>query len=79
MAEDLIALTGFEAAERVHAGELDPADLWRAYRERSLADELNAYTWVSDAAEPEEVPAGGSPRGCASRPGSGSPPCRTGP
>jgi aspartyl-tRNA(Asn)/glutamyl-tRNA(Gln) amidotransferase subunit A len=59
MAEDLIGLTGFEAAERVHAGELDPADLWRAYRERSLADELNAFTWVSDAAEPEEVPTSG--------------------
>jgi aspartyl-tRNA(Asn)/glutamyl-tRNA(Gln) amidotransferase subunit A len=59
MAGDLLDLTGAEAAERVRAGDLDPADLWRAYRDRALADELNAFTWVSDAAEPEEVPAGG--------------------
>ena len=28
------------------AGELDPAELFDAYRERAAADELNAFTWV---------------------------------
>ena len=29
-------------------GDLDPGELWTAYRERALADELNAFSWVAD-------------------------------
>ena len=31
----------------VRAGELDPGELFEAYRERAAADELNAFTWVA--------------------------------
>ena len=54
---ELTALTAGEAIARVRAGEVDAGDLWRAYRERALADDLNAYTWVSDADAPPEVAA----------------------
>ncbi len=54
---ELTALSAGEAIARVRAGELDAADLWRAYRERALADDLNAFTWVSDADRPPEVAA----------------------
>jgi aspartyl-tRNA(Asn)/glutamyl-tRNA(Gln) amidotransferase subunit A len=61
----LLDLTAAQAAARVRAGELDPGELWRAYRERALADDLNAFTWVSDAEEPPPVdpgsPLGGVP------------------
>jgi aspartyl-tRNA(Asn)/glutamyl-tRNA(Gln) amidotransferase subunit A len=50
--EEATGLTAAAAGERIRAGELDPAELWTAYRERAAADELNAYTWVSDAHEP---------------------------
>jgi aspartyl-tRNA(Asn)/glutamyl-tRNA(Gln) amidotransferase subunit A len=53
----VIELSATEAAERIRAGELDPAELWEAYRARAAADELNAYTWVADA--PGEVDASG--------------------
>jgi aspartyl-tRNA(Asn)/glutamyl-tRNA(Gln) amidotransferase subunit A len=53
-------LTAADAAARVRAGDLDPADLWQAYRERAAADELNAFTWVSDADEPPTASPGGS-------------------
>ena len=45
---ELLTLTAAQAAERVRAGELDPGELWEAYRARAAADELNAYTWVAD-------------------------------
>ena len=38
------------------AGELDPADLFEAYRARAAADQLNAFTWVAESAPP---PVGG--------------------
>jgi aspartyl-tRNA(Asn)/glutamyl-tRNA(Gln) amidotransferase subunit A len=44
----LLELTAAAAAERVRAGELDPGELFDAYRERAAADELNAFTWVAD-------------------------------
>src|SRR4051794_32458392 len=56
---ELLALTGAQAAERVRAGDLDAGELWRFYRDRCAADDLNAFVWVSDAADPEEVPADG--------------------
>jgi aspartyl-tRNA(Asn)/glutamyl-tRNA(Gln) amidotransferase subunit A len=61
---DLLDLTAAEAAARVRDGDLDPADLWAAYRERAAADELNAYTWVADGEAPavdRNAPLGGVP------------------
>jgi aspartyl-tRNA(Asn)/glutamyl-tRNA(Gln) amidotransferase subunit A len=49
---DALTLTAAEAAARIRAGELDAAELWQGYRERVAIDDLNAYTWVSDAEEP---------------------------
>jgi aspartyl-tRNA(Asn)/glutamyl-tRNA(Gln) amidotransferase subunit A len=65
MMADLLDLTAAEAAARTRAGDLDPAELWRAYRERAAADQLNAFTWVSEDAEPPAVdgPLGGVPIG----------------
>jgi aspartyl-tRNA(Asn)/glutamyl-tRNA(Gln) amidotransferase subunit A len=45
---EIVELTAAAAAERVRAGELDPEELFEAYRERAAADELNAFTWVAD-------------------------------
>jgi aspartyl-tRNA(Asn)/glutamyl-tRNA(Gln) amidotransferase subunit A len=61
--DDVIALSAAQAADHVASGDLDPADLFEAYRARSAADELNAYTWVADAAPDEHVdgPLGGVP------------------
>jgi aspartyl-tRNA(Asn)/glutamyl-tRNA(Gln) amidotransferase subunit A len=64
---EILDLTAAQAAERIHAGDLDKAELWRFYRERALADELNAYTWVSGEDDPgavvESGPLGGVPIG----------------
>ena len=58
-------LTATEASARGRAGDLDPADLWAAYRDRAAADDLNAYTWVSADPEPPaghpDAPLGGVP------------------
>jgi aspartyl-tRNA(Asn)/glutamyl-tRNA(Gln) amidotransferase subunit A len=51
---ELIELSAAAAAERVRAGELDPRELFGAYRERAAADELNAFTWVADG-PPDEI------------------------
>ena len=51
---DVLALTAAQAAEHVRTGELEPAALWAAYRERAAGDPLNAYIWVA-APEPPEV------------------------
>jgi aspartyl-tRNA(Asn)/glutamyl-tRNA(Gln) amidotransferase subunit A len=59
---ELIELTAAQAAERVRAREIDPAELFEAYRERAAADELNAFTWVADGA-PATPPAAGAPLG----------------
>ncbi len=62
---EILKLTAAQAAERVRAGDLDRGELWRFYRERALADDLNAFTWVSDDDEPPAVdgPLGGVPIG----------------
>jgi aspartyl-tRNA(Asn)/glutamyl-tRNA(Gln) amidotransferase subunit A len=44
---EILDLTAVAAAERVRAGELDPAELFDAYRKRAAAEELNAFTWVA--------------------------------
>jgi aspartyl-tRNA(Asn)/glutamyl-tRNA(Gln) amidotransferase subunit A len=62
---EALSLTAAEAAARIRAGELDPAELWHGYRERAAADELNAYVWVApDGDGPpvdREAPLGGVP------------------
>jgi aspartyl-tRNA(Asn)/glutamyl-tRNA(Gln) amidotransferase subunit A len=63
---ELLDLTAAEAAARVRAGDLDPADVWRAYQERAAADDLNAFTWVSGEEPPaidRDAPLGGVPVG----------------
>jgi aspartyl-tRNA(Asn)/glutamyl-tRNA(Gln) amidotransferase subunit A len=44
---ELIDLTAAAAAERIRARELDPGELFEAYRERAAANDLNAFTWVA--------------------------------
>jgi aspartyl-tRNA(Asn)/glutamyl-tRNA(Gln) amidotransferase subunit A len=52
----VIELSAAAAAERVRAGELSPAELFEAYRARAAADELNAFTWVAEAASAAAPP-----------------------
>jgi aspartyl-tRNA(Asn)/glutamyl-tRNA(Gln) amidotransferase subunit A len=47
---DPTGLSALDASRLIEAGELDPTDLFDAYRERATTDELNAFTWVADAA-----------------------------
>jgi aspartyl-tRNA(Asn)/glutamyl-tRNA(Gln) amidotransferase subunit A len=53
---DLVDLTATEAAALVRSGELDPAELFEAYRRRAAADELNAFTWVADGPPSDRAP-----------------------
>jgi aspartyl-tRNA(Asn)/glutamyl-tRNA(Gln) amidotransferase subunit A len=55
MSEDLLELTAAQAAAATRAGEIAPGELFEAYRARAAADELNAFTWVADAA-PDSIP-----------------------
>ncbi|HET9736752.1 MAG TPA: Asp-tRNA(Asn)/Glu-tRNA(Gln) amidotransferase subunit GatA [Solirubrobacteraceae bacterium] len=63
----LLDLTAAEAGERVRAGDLERGELWRFYRDRALADDLNAFTWVCEGDDPEAIdpsgPLGGVPIG----------------
>jgi aspartyl-tRNA(Asn)/glutamyl-tRNA(Gln) amidotransferase subunit A len=64
----VIDLTAAQAAERIRSGDLDAGEYWRFYRDRATADDLNCFTWVSDAGEPEDGvssqgPLGGVPIG----------------
>jgi aspartyl-tRNA(Asn)/glutamyl-tRNA(Gln) amidotransferase subunit A len=56
----LTDLTAAAAAEGVRAGEIDPAELFDAYRARAAGDELNAFTWVAEAG-PSPGPARDAP------------------
>jgi aspartyl-tRNA(Asn)/glutamyl-tRNA(Gln) amidotransferase subunit A len=64
---DILSLTAAQAAERVHAGDLERGELWRFYRDRARADDLNAFTWVCEGDDPEAIdvsgPLGGVPIG----------------
>ena len=51
---DILTLTGAQAAERVRAGELDPAELFEAYRARAADDDSGAFLWLADEV-PEPV------------------------
>ncbi len=50
MSEELLELTAAAAGEQVRRGELDPDELFEAYRARAAAEDLNAFTWVAGAA-----------------------------
>src|SRR3954471_13330996 len=52
---ELLELTAAQAAEGVRTGTVDHGELWSAYRERALADELHAFSWVSGEVTPPEV------------------------
>jgi aspartyl-tRNA(Asn)/glutamyl-tRNA(Gln) amidotransferase subunit A len=62
---DLLELTAVQAGEAVRAREIDPGELFEAYRDRARRDELNAFTWVADGPPGEpprrEAPLGGVP------------------
>jgi aspartyl-tRNA(Asn)/glutamyl-tRNA(Gln) amidotransferase subunit A len=47
---DILDLSAAGAAAAVQRGDLDPAELFEAYRARAAADELNAFLWVADQA-----------------------------
>jgi aspartyl-tRNA(Asn)/glutamyl-tRNA(Gln) amidotransferase subunit A len=47
---DPVALSAKQAIDAIDAGELTASELFEAYRGRSAADGLNAYTWVAEDA-----------------------------
>ena len=47
MSGQALELTAAQARAAVKNGELDPQELFVAYRERAAADQLNAFTWVA--------------------------------
>jgi len=56
---ELLQLTAAETAARVHAGDLERGEVWRFYRDRALADDLNAFVWVCEDDDPGAIDAGG--------------------
>ena len=62
MSEELLRLTGAQAAEKVRAGDLAAGELFDFYRERAVADDLNAFLWVAaEAPEAADGPLAGVP------------------
>jgi len=66
MTAEILELSAARAATAVRGGELDPAELFDAYRERAAADQLNAFTWLAaqapdDAGAATGLPLGGVP------------------
>jgi aspartyl-tRNA(Asn)/glutamyl-tRNA(Gln) amidotransferase subunit A len=55
---DLTLLTAKQAADAVAKGDLDATELFEAYRAKAAADDLNAYTWVAEAAPGADGAAG---------------------
>jgi len=51
---ELLDLTGAQAAEKIKAGELDPAELFDFYRDRAAEEDLNAYLWLPDEGQRPE-------------------------
>jgi aspartyl-tRNA(Asn)/glutamyl-tRNA(Gln) amidotransferase subunit A len=49
-ATDPTALTAAAAVAAIERGELSAGELFQAYRDAAVADDLNAYLWVADAA-----------------------------
>lgn len=52
MSESIVSLTAAQLIDQINAGEVDRGAVWQTYRDLAKADELNAYTWVSDAEQP---------------------------
>jgi aspartyl-tRNA(Asn)/glutamyl-tRNA(Gln) amidotransferase subunit A len=46
----VIELTAAQAIDAIHTGDLDPTELFEAYRARADAEDLNAFTWVAEQA-----------------------------
>jgi aspartyl-tRNA(Asn)/glutamyl-tRNA(Gln) amidotransferase subunit A len=65
MSAEFLELTATQVAAAVRAKEIDPRELFEAYRERAAADELHAFTWVADqpssTTAAAEAPLGGVP------------------
>jgi aspartyl-tRNA(Asn)/glutamyl-tRNA(Gln) amidotransferase subunit A len=61
VSQDLLDLTGAEAAARVRGGELSAAELFEFWRGRAAGDDLGSYLWVAD--EPPADPEPGSALG----------------
>jgi aspartyl-tRNA(Asn)/glutamyl-tRNA(Gln) amidotransferase subunit A len=55
----MIKLTAAQAAERIRTGDLDAGELFDAYLDRARADQLNAFTWITDS----RPASGGGPLG----------------
>ncbi len=62
MSDELIELSAADAAAKVRAREIDPAELFAAYRARAAGEDLNAFLWVSEEA-PSAPPAPDAPLG----------------
>jgi len=56
---ELLSLTGAQAAERIRAGDISADELFGFYRERAAAEDLNAFLWVAD--EPDAAADPGAP------------------
>ncbi len=64
MSSDLLQLSAAQAAAAIRAGEIDATELFAFYRARAAADQLNAFTWVAEAAAtaaPAGAPLAGVP------------------
>src|ERR1700736_2338689 len=53
---DALDLSDAAAAAAIGAGELSADELFERYRQRAAADDLNAFTWVSEEAAPAVAP-----------------------
>jgi aspartyl-tRNA(Asn)/glutamyl-tRNA(Gln) amidotransferase subunit A len=60
---DLTTLTAKQAVDAAARGDLDPRELFEAYRAKAAADELNAYTWVAEEAPEYDSAQGALPLG----------------
>jgi aspartyl-tRNA(Asn)/glutamyl-tRNA(Gln) amidotransferase subunit A len=49
MSAEVLSLSATQVAAAIHDGALGAHELFDAYRTRAAADELNAFTWVSEA------------------------------
>jgi aspartyl-tRNA(Asn)/glutamyl-tRNA(Gln) amidotransferase subunit A len=63
VSEELLRLTGAQAAELVRAGEVDAGELFDFYRGRAESEDLNAFLWVAGEAPDvsAEAPLAGVP------------------
>jgi aspartyl-tRNA(Asn)/glutamyl-tRNA(Gln) amidotransferase subunit A len=64
MSAGLLELSAAQAVAAIGSGQLDATELFDFYRARALADQLNAFTWVTQdaaAAAPAGAPLAGVP------------------